>query len=85
MIGVESRDIKALEKENVDLREWLAKALDGVLIPEERKQLERINYQLTALGILARKLWEQNQILETSVDQDIMSSDMPYLRPASTV
>jgi hypothetical protein len=89
VINVGSRDIKALEGENEYLRGVLQILLETPTknnrysIP--RKELERINHQLTALESLARQLFEQNQILEHAVVQDIMAPNMPYLRPASSL
>lgn len=89
MIDVEQRDFKALEDENKRLRGILTilletpTAKDRYSIP--RKELERINHQLTALMALARQLYEQNHILEHEVVGEIMSPNMAYLRPPSTL
>lgn len=87
MIDVDGRDMSALEEENRELRTWLTERLETPIDTQvvDRKQLERLVHQLTALEIFSRQLYEQNQILEHAAGNDIMHNDMSYLRPPSTI
>lgn len=85
MIDIQRRDIKALEEENSRLRKVLEEALEGptpMILLLDRKELERINHQLTALMSLARQLYEQNEISKHHTDN--VSADL-WLRHPSTL
>lgn len=69
MIDIKASDIEALEIENGRLRNTLRELLEAPDIdPKLRKELERVNFHLTSLMSVARRLYEQNEIINHHTD-----------------